>query len=203
MGERDRLGRAHPRATPPPCQTAYLGQDQKALVERGPSAKRLIGEGVGAVFALEARNPRCLTRLHPTKERLRAPIQPGEHVLHHLGMHLLGVREGDFELRQLRFLLSMGSGWALAASPPGAPLLPRTGVEPVAQPQRLLQRPLLLSSGSELVLECLAHGGLGQRCLFWLLGALAARWWAIHPPLTRHGPSGPFSVTTASSAYAC
>jgi len=44
-------------------------------------AELLIGEAVIAGATLEARVARLLAVLHPAKERLKGPIQAGEHIL--------------------------------------------------------------------------------------------------------------------------
>jgi hypothetical protein len=82
-----------------------LGQDQHAIVQPRPVAILLVGEGVGAIRALEAGEACPLAPLDATEERLRGLVQPRQHILQPRAVDRLILRERGAEIFQLGFLL--------------------------------------------------------------------------------------------------
>jgi hypothetical protein len=72
---------------------AYLRQHEGAIVELGPIAILLEGEGVVAVLALEAREAGFLPALHSAEERLIGLVEPRQHILQDMRVHGGVVRE--------------------------------------------------------------------------------------------------------------
>src|SRR5262249_41370151 len=167
-------GRATERATPPPCESPDRGGAEKAVLKRGAVAQLLVGAGVGAVPALEARVARRLPRLHAAEEGLIRPIQPGEYILQHLGVDVAVFGPYLLDLRQLGALDGKGATDATLL-PCLAALLQGGVIEFPAAAHDKRQHLLLRRGGLEFVLEGLAYGQLLHLCPTLALDVLANR----------------------------
>ena len=68
MSDADRFDGALEGATPPHGNAPNLGEDQKAILQRGPVAELLVGETGVAALSLKAWVAGLFTILHPAKE---------------------------------------------------------------------------------------------------------------------------------------
>jgi hypothetical protein len=186
MGDGHRLDGALKRATPPHRNAPNLGEHEAPIVKRRPVAELLVGETGVAALALETRISWLFSSLHPAKEGLECPVQPGQHILQDLGMNVLVL--GSHVLDGGQFGTLVGAGDAHPALLPSvAALLESSIVEFPTAPQDECHLLLLLLSWQEFVLKGFADG---CRCcllvhvsLFWLAGTKLASRRAIHPPI--------------------
>ncbi len=81
LAHRDRLGRAVHWPGPAHGEAPDLAQDEIAVIQPGTVAIFLVGEGVGAVRPLEAREAWLFPVRQTTEERLVRLVQPSEHIL--------------------------------------------------------------------------------------------------------------------------
>jgi hypothetical protein len=81
-------GRDHRTATarPPHGHAADLGQDEEAIIAPRAVAILLVGEGMGAVAALKAREPRLFSIQEAAEEGVIGLVQPGQHILQPMGL---------------------------------------------------------------------------------------------------------------------
>src|SRR5947208_1652111 len=90
---------------------AELGKADTAVMGQGKASCLGIGEGIVAVPALKARIARFLTTLDTSEKCIEGFLQTQEHVLKHLGIHVL-VFFPDFclDLWQVPLLLVVADG---------------------------------------------------------------------------------------------
>jgi hypothetical protein len=152
VGDASQFDAAAYATTPLDGDAPNLGEYQRAIVERGPVAKLLVGETRVAVDTLEARIARLLTILHPAEEGGKGPVQPGQYVLQDLGVKVVVLGPYLLDGGQLRAL--MGTGDAHPALVPGIAAFLKGGiVEFAAAPQHKRHLVLLLRRGQELYLK--------------------------------------------------
>ena len=104
--DRDRLGRALQRARPAHRDTANLGEDQEAVVERRAVAELLEGERVVTGRAPWKRgkpafSPACIA----TKERLIRLVEPRQHILQDMRVDGGVLRKRSTDVLEFGFLL--------------------------------------------------------------------------------------------------
>src|SRR5260370_23263474 len=136
--------------------------------------------------------------LHAKKEGLKGRVQTSQHILHDLGVEVLVLGPLRFDVGQLGAVA--GHGDVHATHAPGFPTLLQARIVEFPTPaQDKPQRPFLLGSGLEFVLESLAHALLIHMSLFCLADAQPARVGAIHPPTEDRGLSGPVLVSISGN----
>ena len=109
VGDGNRLDRAFDdallrAARPVDSDPPDFGEDQAAIIQPRSVAKLLVREGVPPVAALEPRETGLLATLDPRKEGLVRFVEPRQHVLEHMGMESLELRERFANILQLGFL---------------------------------------------------------------------------------------------------
>src|SRR5262249_2898696 len=156
-GDRDGLDRALQRPTPPHGDPPDLVQHQETVVQVSAVAMLLVGEGVVAVPAMKAGEPRLFALGHAAEEGVIRLVQPRQHLLQHMAVEGGVLREGGAHLFAFALLLQTGGRAPLPAPPPGDALFEGDVVERATAPQDALQRTLLGRRGPQLLLVRLAH----------------------------------------------
>ena len=135
--DRDGLDPALHWAGPTHRDTANFRQDEVAVIEASAVAIFLVGEGVPAGAALEAREARLLASRHPPEERLIGPVEPGQHVLQDVAVEGGVLRHVRTDILQLGFLL-VARDRDVAALPGGDALLQGGVGERATAPEHLV-----------------------------------------------------------------
>jgi hypothetical protein len=136
-------------------ETPNLGEDEGAVVQSGAVAILLVGDGLGAVAPLEAREARLLASLEATEERLIRLVQPRQHVLQDMRVDDGEVGKIGAYFLEFSFLIKPRDGH-MAPLVRRDTLLQRSVVEVAATPQDCIQRPFLLRRGTQFLFERLA-----------------------------------------------